>query len=700
MEYNEEIFKKSANKKAMVIWLILCTAFSIAYTIQVVKGQDTVTYYMVFLAFCWLPFLFSLVILKVMGTGTFVYKHAVAIGYGVFYCFVLLTTDSAITFVYILPLTSMLNLYKDQKFMVKCGIANILALIAYIVKNYMMGFNTPDDMANYEIQVACIILCYVGYALSINHLNLSDGTLMNSIKENLNRVTHTVEQVKDASNSIVDGITVVRELSEENKQGAHNVVGSMERLSDNNGVLHDKTMSSMNMTSDINTQVQNVAQLIQQMVGLTSESMNHANKSSKELADIMESTNVMAKLSAEVEEVLNEFKKEFIMVKEETGTIEGITSQTNLLALNASIEAARAGEAGKGFAVVADEIRDLSMGTQNSSGRILSALGHLEGTSNKMTQSITRMLELLNTTLEKVQQVNQSVASITADSTQLGEKIQVVDSAMKEVESSNQSMVDNMQQICDVMQIMTESIEDADATTKTMLSKYSETSINVENIGNVVAGLMEQLGDGGFMGIQDVKPGMRALILARDGSVSREYRSEVLAQEGSSLTVALIQDSSEAINLKAGEQTYSLQIIVDNVLYNWAEVKVSAARGKNNNCYQLTVNSNPSVMNRRKYPRISLSNDCTITVKDSAAVHEGKMVNLSASGFAFAVNSNAFAHIKGKYLRVSVANFALLEGKTLDGIAIRSTDNDGEYIVGCRMQEDDMSIRDYVEQNL
>ena len=407
----------------------------------------------------------------------------------------------------------------------------------------------------------------------------------------------------------------------------------------------------------------------------------------------------MAKLSAEVEEVLNEFKKEFNMVKDETGTIEGITSQTNLLALNASIEAARAGEAGRGFAVVADEIRDLSMGTQNSSGRILSALGNLEGTSNKMTQSIIRMLELLNTTLEKVQQVNQSVKSITADSIQLGEKIQVVDSAMKEVESSNQNMVGNMQQICDVMQIMTESIEDADATTKTMLNKYSETSANVENIGNVVAGLMEQLGDGGFMGIQDVKPGMRALIVSKDGFANGEYRSEVLEQEGSSLTVVLAQDSSEAISLKAGGQAYSLQIIVDNVLYNWADVKVSAVRGKENN-YLLTVNSNPSVMNRRKYPRMSLSNDCTITLKDSSSVYEGKMINLSASGFAFAVKSNVFAHIIGKWMDVSIADFDLMAGKVLNGIAIRSTDNEGEYIVGCRMKEDNMSIRDYVEKNL
>ena len=103
----------------------------------------------------------------------------------------------------------------------------------------------------------------------------------------------------------------------------------------------------------------------------------------------------MATLSKEVEQILETFKQEFKRVKEETGTIEGISNQTNLLALNASIEAARAGEAGKGFAVVADEIRELSSGTKTSSSSIMEALSHLEATSEKMMESISETIELI-----------------------------------------------------------------------------------------------------------------------------------------------------------------------------------------------------------------------------------------------------------------------------------------------------------------
>ena len=45
MEYNEEEFAKSANRKVMTIWLCLCVILSVAYVIEVFKGQRTVPYH-------------------------------------------------------------------------------------------------------------------------------------------------------------------------------------------------------------------------------------------------------------------------------------------------------------------------------------------------------------------------------------------------------------------------------------------------------------------------------------------------------------------------------------------------------------------------------------------------------------------------------------------------------------------------------
>ena len=135
--------------------------------------------------------------------------------------------------------------------------------------------------------------------------------------------------------------------------------------------------------------------------------------------------------------------------------------------------------------------------------------------------------------------VSTSVGVIADDSKQLGGEIQVVDSAMKKVESSNKNMVDNMKQVQDIMVTVTESVRSSEDTTKTMLSKYAETSRNVINIESVVGKLVEELGTGGFMGVKDVTAGMNMVITAGTGGSRVRDFSVRAAQRQSGFRPAL-----------------------------------------------------------------------------------------------------------------------------------------------------------------
>ncbi len=130
-----------------------------------------------------------------------------------------------------------------------------------------------------------------------------------SVKNDLTQVMKTIENVKSASNEIVDGISVVRELAEENKESAVAVVNSMEDLVAQNSELNLKIESSIEMTEDIDQQVEHVTQLVEKIVDLSEQSVTHAMSSSKELEGAVNATMTMAKLSEDVEVILKDFQK-------------------------------------------------------------------------------------------------------------------------------------------------------------------------------------------------------------------------------------------------------------------------------------------------------------------------------------------------------------------------------------------------------
>lgn len=694
MTYDENVFKEKANRKARKIWIVLAVLLSANYGSDASGGLYPTTSYLIFLALCWLPLIFGEVLLRVKGWATELYRYDLVIGYGIFYTFVICTTASPIAFTYILPVTSLLVLYKNRKFMINCGIANALIIVGAAVYRYMLGFNSASDMKNYQLQLSCIILCYICYVMSIRHLNESDGAMTDSIRADLHRVVTTVEQVKSSSNIILDGITVVRELASENKHGSDIVMLGMNELTDNNNMLQDRTTSSTQMTSDIRAQVENVVALIGEMITLVEKTQSHSGVSAEDLKSLVNTAATMSQLSTELENVLENFRQEFEMVKQETGTIEKITNQTNLLALNASIEAARAGEAGKGFAVVADQIRTLSTETHASSDQIRDALSRLDATSAKMTSSIEETLKLIQITLEKVTQTGDNVNQIASDSVQLGNHIQVVDNAIKEVENSNTQLVSNMEQVSNIVDTITTCITHSSRTSERMLSKYQETADNINTIEDVMENMMCDLGIGGFMGIEDIKPGMK-IDLQLVGQEDVQYLGELIEQ----LPEGLLVSCQKKLTVN-GSASCMLQVTAGNILYCWDKATISPAPESGEHAFRITITTRPRINNRRKYPRMDLNNTCTIKFKNSDTEYAATMENISANGFAFLATDKIFTQSKNAEVIITIHDFALPNHNELEGRIIRCSDDNGLYIVGCQMPEDNFYILEYVENNL
>lgn len=96
--------------------VILMIIVSVYYGIKVGTGKLDVGYFFMFFTVGWLSLIISKVLLKVKGEDNKNYKWMLGIGYLLFYSVIAWTSLDQVSYVFILPLLSILILYKDPKF--------------------------------------------------------------------------------------------------------------------------------------------------------------------------------------------------------------------------------------------------------------------------------------------------------------------------------------------------------------------------------------------------------------------------------------------------------------------------------------------------------------------------------------------------------------------------------------------------------
>lgn len=252
-----------------------------------------------------------------------------------------------------------------------------------------------------------------------------------------------------------------------------------------------------------------------------------------------------------------------------------------------------------------------------------------------------------------------------------------------------------MNRVSGIVDKMTGNISDADETSKTMLSKYAESANNIDKIEVVVEDLLTKLGIGGFMSIKDLNPGMKITLEEQDAQ-DNLYTGVLQEKDNQELLVKL--DGPIAV-LSGKEQMFGLRVVAGSIIYCWEHVTVSLMDSAQK-LYRVEINAFPQIKNRRKYPRIDISNICNITIKESGTTYTGKLNNISANGFAFMSSDKAFEDCIGKHIIIEIKDFEVAGHNVLEARAIRTTDSDGIYIVGCQMPEDDKTIMNYVAKQI
>lgn len=191
----------------------------------------------------------------------------------------------------------------------------------------------------------------------------SSNNMMNRIAEIIKKITAESEHVKNIADQSLKSMTEVHGNVEDISATTQELSAGMEETSASTEELNASTYEIETEVSKMKERTVHGDMLSMEIKQRAEKLKGETEKSQHNAIEIYEKTNLQLRESIERTTAIEE-------IKELSQAILQITSQTNLLALNASIEAARAGEAGKGFAVVAEEIRVLAENSKNAVSKI------------------------------------------------------------------------------------------------------------------------------------------------------------------------------------------------------------------------------------------------------------------------------------------------------------------------------------------
>lgn len=198
----------------MIGWLVIVTVLSVTYIGELVRKHRDWAYMSMFLSVTIIPAIACLVYFIKKPDSQKLRYYAVA-GYLLMYTFVLLNTNTVMTYGYIIPMLSLIVLYHSPKLVLIMGGVSLAANIGCVVRFFIIGMVTSEDIKDVEIQLGMICFCFAFAYIASNLYNkivCENNAYIESIadkQKQLERVTlqtiTTIANIIDAKDEYTKG---------------------------------------------------------------------------------------------------------------------------------------------------------------------------------------------------------------------------------------------------------------------------------------------------------------------------------------------------------------------------------------------------------------------------------------------------------------------------------------------------------------
>lgn len=172
-EYN--IYK---HKQTNICWLLINIVLTVAYFIEITKGLRDLPYVIVFMIVTWLPYAIFNICRCITDISDIALEYIAGIGYLLFYVFAMITSQTVMVFCYIFPMLTILTVYSNRVLnSVVMSIVTIINILMIVLRVMTTDAISGYDITDYEIQMACILLCTLFLWRSSKVLILRDNMI-------------------------------------------------------------------------------------------------------------------------------------------------------------------------------------------------------------------------------------------------------------------------------------------------------------------------------------------------------------------------------------------------------------------------------------------------------------------------------------------------------------------------------------------